>query len=187
MRCDHWNETFLISTLLTNIFMFFFNPVRGDFFPLDEHSCNTPIDLHYLFVLICVSPRALMQGTKSTLKKTPWKKWCCCNILCWMESFLHTLENTLQILFLCPTWHKQKFHWNLFKLLLTECGPTFTIFHKHKLSTLPIWTTTHVLFWIQIGSFWCGNTTRTWLRRWLSIYPAWSSWQIKTWDKTLSD
>ena len=48
---------------------FFFNPVRGDFFPLDGHSCNTPIDLHYLFVLICVSPRALMQGTKSTLKK----------------------------------------------------------------------------------------------------------------------
>ena len=52
---------FLISTLLTNIFMFFFNPVRGDFFPLDGHSCNnTHIDLHYLFVLICVSPRALM-------------------------------------------------------------------------------------------------------------------------------
>ena len=60
-----------------------------------------------------------MQGTKSTLKKTPWKKWCCCNILCWMESSLHTLENTLQILFLCPTQHKQKFHWNLLKLLFT--------------------------------------------------------------------
>ena len=81
------------------------------------------IDLHYLFVLICVSPRALMLGTKSTLKKrlsgSAWKKWCCCNILCWMESFLHTLENTLQTLFLYPTRHKQKFHWNLLKLLLS--------------------------------------------------------------------
>ena len=36
-----------------------------------------------------------------------------------MESFLHTSENTLQILFLCPTQHKQKFHWNLLKRLLT--------------------------------------------------------------------
>ena len=36
-----------------------------------------------------------------------------------MESFLHTLENTLQILFLCPTHIKQKFHWNLLKRLLT--------------------------------------------------------------------
>ena len=68
---------FLISTLLTNIFEFFFNPVRGDFFLLNGHLCNTPIDLHYLFVLICVSPRALTWGTKSTLKKRlsdPMKK-----------------------------------------------------------------------------------------------------------------
>ena len=36
-----------------------------------------------------------------------------------MESFLHTSENTLQILFLCPTQHKQKFHWNLLKRLFT--------------------------------------------------------------------
>ena len=36
-----------------------------------------------------------------------------------MESFLNTLQNTLQLLFLCLTSHKHKFHCNLLKLLLT--------------------------------------------------------------------
>ena len=137
--------------------------------------------IHLSICIICLfwfvlSPRALTWGTKkfnAHWKRdwvTPWKKW----LLCWKESFLHTSENTLQILFLCPTPHKQKFHWNLLKRLLTVDQHYFNIFHKH-LSTLPIWTTTHVLFWIHIGSFCWGNTTRTWFRRWLSIYPAWSS------------
>ena len=51
-------------------FYFFLIQLEETFFPLDGHSCNnTPFDLHYLFVLICESPRALMLETKRTLKK----------------------------------------------------------------------------------------------------------------------
>ena len=62
-----WNCP-LISTLLTNIFMLFFKIQLKETFSI-RWACNTPIDLHYFFVLICVSPRALMWGTKSTLKE----------------------------------------------------------------------------------------------------------------------